>query len=673
MISLIFILISSLFLYISTLSNTVYGGDSGDLVSAIIAKGFPHPPGYPLYTFIGRFFINLPINSLLTAAGKITIISSLSTVFSLILIFLILDSLLRKKINRPIAILTILIISVNYLIWLYAIVPEVFPLNVLITLGIFFSGLLFKNTGKLKWLTLILSLIGLGVSHHHTFILILPSVLILTYSQLKKIKFTLKKTIFLVLSTFIGLLPLAYLPIVSQSNPEIIWGEADSFSGFIAILTRQAYGSFVPGSFISNLPITRFIQLINLNNFVFDDFTLVGYLSVIIGLVILLRSKIIDKKEKNAIFLALFLFGPFFVFYANFPLSDKFTLATTERFMIMFYFLLSIPLYFGLNWFYSKITTLFKHILRKKYEVFIPIIVGVFFLYPISLSIKNYRRLVNLKSYPVAEKLGRDVLNSTDENSIILLYADTLLFNTQYVYYSNKNAFPGRIPLQTNKITSEYYQRAIKFNYPRIVFRSKKDYNFGDFIKDNIKNYNIYSTDKYSFPSSFPYKWVVRGLLFKLVPQDYDNASEEETNIQSFWTSSENKNLADYYLSNHSHWFNFFSNDILRIYSTAHQNTAYYYLNTNKPELAFPHIEQALILNPEDLDSLFLQSVYYMKLNNCVLAEKSIIQALAKNKDRLYIFQLDQLAQCYKDDTNKQRIKSLIKKYSDQPLKKLID
>jgi len=675
MIPLFVIFISSLFLYISTLSNTVYGGDAGDLVSAVLTKGFAHPPGYPLYTLIGRLFINLPVNSL-TAAGKITLISSISTVFSLILVYLILNTLIGKKLSKPIAVVTVLTLSANYLIWLYAIVPEVFPLNVLITLGILLAGLRFKNTGKLKWLALSLFLTGLGISHHHTFVLILPSLFILTYSQIKKKFITSKNIFFLILSLGLGLLPLVYLPVVAQNSPEIIWGEPNTLSGFITIFTRQVYGTFVPGPFISNSPVHRFIQLINLNYFVFADFTLVGYGAIIIGLIALTRSKIIEKKEKISIFLALILFGPFFVFYANFPLSGKFELATVERFMIMFYFLLSVPLYLGLNWFFIKIVSLFKRIFGKRHELFIPIIIVIFFLFPAGLGIKNYRRLINLKNYPVAEKLGRDILNNADKNSIILLYTDTPLFNTQYVYYSSKNDYLDKVVLQITKISSEYYQKAIKRHYKKIIFEKKKDYNIGDFIKNNIKNYNIYSTEKYSFPSSFPYKWVVQGLLFKIVPQDYDNAFEAEKTIETFWNTAENKDLANHYLTNRNYWFNYFPNDILRIYATAHQNTAYYYLSTDQPKLAFPHIKQAIILNPEDLDSFFLQSVFYVKINNCHEAEKSITKALSSSqfKDKFYLDQLEKVANCYQDQKNAYRIKNMIKnikKSNSTPLEKI--
>lgn len=657
------------------MTNTVYGGDAGDLVSAVLTRGFPHPPGYPLYTLIGRLFVNFPVNYL-TPAGKITLISTISTTCSFILVYLILTTLIGKKINKPIAIVTILIVAVNYLVWLYAIVPEVFPLNVLITLGILFSALKFKRTGNINWFALILFLIGLGVSHHHTFVLMLPSVFILAKNQIKKMVFSIKKIIILSCSLLFGLLPLIYLPVSFLGNPEIIWGEANTIKGFIAILTRQAYGSFVPGSFISDSPVHRFIQLINLNYFVLGDFTLVGYLAIIVGLIILYKSKFIDKVERFSLFVALILFGPFFVFYANFPLGDKFALGTVERFLILFYFLLAFPLYLGLDWFFAKLISLLRLILATRYKIFLPLVFLVFCIFPVGLALKNYRLLINLKNYSVTEKLGKDILNSAGKNSIIMLYSDTPLFNTQYVYYSNKNAYPSKVLIHTSKMPSEYYQNVIRKNYPKIIFQNKKNYNIEDFIDDNIKNYEIYSTDEYSFSQSFSYKWTVQGLLYKLVPKDYENNTQIETDIKTFWNNAENKNLGKYYLANRNYWSNYFTNDVLRIYAIAHQNTAFYYLNVDKPELALPHINEAITLNPNDYDNYYILSLYYFSVKNCPDAEKSIIKSLTYSKfqDKLYLSQLEKVVGCYSDKSNIDRIKNMIKKIkksNSTPLKKI--
>src|SRR5947199_2137488 len=45
---------SFLLLYLRTLCPTVYLGDSGEISTAIVTGGVIHPPGYPLFSLLGR-------------------------------------------------------------------------------------------------------------------------------------------------------------------------------------------------------------------------------------------------------------------------------------------------------------------------------------------------------------------------------------------------------------------------------------------------------------------------------------------------------------------------------------------------------------------------------------------------------------------------------------------
>jgi hypothetical protein len=102
------------------------GGDAGDLVAAAATGGVAHPPGYPLYTFLGWLLSQLPIGP--TVAYKIGWLSSIPTAFSVLLIFLIARKITRSELLALIASLSF---GFNYLVWLYAEVQEVFGLHLL--------------------------------------------------------------------------------------------------------------------------------------------------------------------------------------------------------------------------------------------------------------------------------------------------------------------------------------------------------------------------------------------------------------------------------------------------------------------------------------------------------------------------------------------------------------
>ena len=47
--------------YWRTMCPALYIGDGGDFITASHTLGVPHPPGYPLYTLLGKLFLLLPI------------------------------------------------------------------------------------------------------------------------------------------------------------------------------------------------------------------------------------------------------------------------------------------------------------------------------------------------------------------------------------------------------------------------------------------------------------------------------------------------------------------------------------------------------------------------------------------------------------------------------------
>ena len=55
-----------LVLYIGTLARSVTFVDSGELAAVCHTLGIAHPPGYPLYTMLGRLGTLLPFGTMLT-------------------------------------------------------------------------------------------------------------------------------------------------------------------------------------------------------------------------------------------------------------------------------------------------------------------------------------------------------------------------------------------------------------------------------------------------------------------------------------------------------------------------------------------------------------------------------------------------------------------------------
>ena len=59
--------------HLVTINN---GGDGGDLLSAMLTHGIPHPTGYPTYMVLGQLFLRIPISTLYFRAALLSALSS---------------------------------------------------------------------------------------------------------------------------------------------------------------------------------------------------------------------------------------------------------------------------------------------------------------------------------------------------------------------------------------------------------------------------------------------------------------------------------------------------------------------------------------------------------------------------------------------------------------------
>src|SRR3989338_9970093 len=149
-------------------TSSIYGGDAGDLVTAAYLRGVAHPPGYPLYTFIGHLLTKLPFN---TVAWRVGLLSSIPSAATLTMLYLLLRMVSKKIILPLIAVSTL---GFTYLFWLYAIVPEVFALHTLFVITLTYLLFRWSNTRIPRYLYLFIFILGLSLTNHHIILLMIP-------------------------------------------------------------------------------------------------------------------------------------------------------------------------------------------------------------------------------------------------------------------------------------------------------------------------------------------------------------------------------------------------------------------------------------------------------------------------------------------------------------------
>lgn len=270
--------------YWFTMARTVTLVDSGELILTAATLGVAHPPGVPLYTFLGFFFSQLPIGSM---AFRITVMSGVFAALTAAMVTLLTREiwwLVREKEElarrRPsskktesagavtlrtpwlvvcaevlIPLGTGLAFAFSKTLWYYASVAEVYSLNLaLLSLVIFLvtRWLRIKTHNlvpqaeprKTWWLiagaTLVYGL-ALGV-HHVTILLTFPAFLALVWMSEGTAFFRSREFAWSIGTVVVGLVVVyAYLPLAALREPVLSWGYPATVERFLWHISGKQY------------------------------------------------------------------------------------------------------------------------------------------------------------------------------------------------------------------------------------------------------------------------------------------------------------------------------------------------------------------------------------------------------------------------------------------------
>lgn len=238
--------------------------DGGELITAAVTLGIPHPPGYPTYVLLGKLISLLPIGTIafrfnLFSAFAASIAAGFAAVTAL-------ESVNDNGSANSVALATGLTIAFAPLIWSQASVAEVYTLN-LALISFFLWALLGRRSSLLTGV-----LLGLSITTHLTSLLLLPMAFILTVRG---------RRTHLIGGLFMGLTPLLLLPIFAELGSPVMWGDATNLRGWLWLISGQLYASnlSLPGS-TENL-----FRLSSWSKVILNQFAIIGWLFIIFGIV----------------------------------------------------------------------------------------------------------------------------------------------------------------------------------------------------------------------------------------------------------------------------------------------------------------------------------------------------------------------------------------------------
>ena len=236
------------------------GADGGELVTAAIVNGVPHPPGYPLYMLLLRAWLAftglvLPDSDL---NWRGALLSALCAALSAGVTYLAARHLLRQNRRGVLwAALAALAWAVSPLLWQQAVIAEVYALHSLLLALL--GWVVLVHPSKL-WYVVIT--VALGVANHLTFVLLLPAAFYIIWAQRNRLPerqpgAQLQPALQIAGAFGLGLLlgALLYLriPLAAAKAPPVNWGYADNWDGFWWLVSGAAYRGYLFASPASSL------------------------------------------------------------------------------------------------------------------------------------------------------------------------------------------------------------------------------------------------------------------------------------------------------------------------------------------------------------------------------------------------------------------------------------
>src|SRR6266568_2876942 len=276
------VFLAALLLFSWTLAPTVTLTDSGELILVAQGLGVAHPPGFPLWVILAHVASLVPLGNV---AVRINFSSALFAALACSMLTLVVSELIitgsfvapsekrrvqqRKssgdsRIGRLLIFAPAagagLLMAFSRTLWSYATITEVYTLNTLLILAVFF--LMFrwrrciiaerKDTGAMvtkhdNWLYAAAAVFGLALGDHHVTVgLTLPAVAVIVYRTEGLRFFTRRRLVYAALISIVAMVAVyAYLPFAASRSPLINWGNPRSLQEIWWHITGRQYRVFL--------------------------------------------------------------------------------------------------------------------------------------------------------------------------------------------------------------------------------------------------------------------------------------------------------------------------------------------------------------------------------------------------------------------------------------------
>jgi transmembrane protein TMEM260 (protein O-mannosyltransferase) len=502
-------------LYSWTLAPTVTATDSGELIVVARGLGIAHPPGVPLWIILAHLASLVPLGNV---AVRINFSSALFAALACAMLTLVVAELIitgsylaaskrRKKGTQQIkkteesdvarlmvaapAVGAGLLMAFSRTLWSYATITEVYALNTLLILVIFFLMLRWRrgivadrmdvdgasNTGQaalpitrhdafLYAAALIFGL-GLGV-HHVTVALTLPAIALIVFRTQGFRFFTSSRLLYAALISIGALVAVyAYLPLAASRSPVINWGHPRSLQEVWWHVTGRQYQVF-----LSFTPTMMGHQFVDFCKMALREFGVPWFPLPLV----LAFAGFVDafKRDRAAFWFLLFIIAGNFAYDLNYEIAED-----KDAYYLPVFVSIAIAAGLGIRWLIQR--TVSERLLAEK-SFLVP--TAVVFLTCVIALMGNWP-FNNRRQYFIAHDYVENLLLTIAPNGL-LLTLDWQVVSPVFYAQEIEQLRPDVKVVDINLLRRSWYFDYLKHVHPGLIERSREK--IGVFV-ENLKEW----------------------------------------------------------------------------------------------------------------------------------------------------------------------------------------
>ncbi|GEM_PF-5373735 len=224
------VFLASFFVYIFTVSPTIFWRDTPEFQDLIQTLGISHPAGSPTYVELGKVFSLLPLGNLYLRGNLV------SAFFASLATYMLYRILLELDTGKILSIFLSLFFAFSYPLWHNATVAEVYTMNSFFFLLLLYIVIRFTRTREKKYILLGSFIYGLSSGVHATVALFLPA-LAFAYFYYTPAKLRWRLIPAVTALFFLGFSTYVFLPLRAHQWPQFNWGNPQTLTGMIYQLT----------------------------------------------------------------------------------------------------------------------------------------------------------------------------------------------------------------------------------------------------------------------------------------------------------------------------------------------------------------------------------------------------------------------------------------------------